>query len=621
MGVNEIYNAFLNCGNNINEFLRLISADKASDTIKRSMFNTLMRAQDQSSGGWSTTVGKGVKGIFNLIKTQEESAIPTITEQILKLSDAEKLLINNNGDLKNVSDIFSGLLKGSADLIGNQILLYLNEQNGLLEEINTKTSLTGKLSRDYRDEITNTIPDLVKIGVGLNDISSATVSLINQTGRFNLLSSSTWIESAKVAKAYVGTLDNMVNSFVSFEKVGIGAKDTTKYLEDAGRNSLNVGIESRKVTKEIQTNIGKLNEYGFKTGVQGLSEMVKKAIEFRTNIQTTFDVAEKLFDLDSVLEMSSNLQVLGGAIGDFADPLKLMYMATNDVNGLQDAIIGATKGLATYNSEQKRFEITGANLRIAKDRAKALGIEYQEFASMAIASNERVQASMDLLGATGIDDKLKEFLTNMARMDGGEMKITIPGDLKKQFNELTEVSLKDVGRDPELIKAFKTYQDEFKKMSKEDIIENQASNIKNIERYVSFMAASIRVQGGKTIGNLADTYGINFLEEAKKYTKDYVTTEKGKMLGEEFYKNISNTLGIKNIPKNVDVNNLNLPNVQTKNEEKIINNQTSISKSELTIFIKNDGAVLDAITREIVKDPKFAKTIRELIDKEQSNKN
>lgn len=631
MDINDIVDAFFKSNNNFNNFLRLVSNDKSSDLVKRKMFDLFIdknsdKNDDKDKKGTKNFASKGLKGIFNLIKDQEESYIPRITDQILKLSDAEELLLNYDGSFKGVGEIWKNLKDAPIELFANQIKLYLNEQNALLKEINNNTSLTGDLSKDYRDELTKTIAPLTRIGVGLDEITKSTVSLINQTGRFSLLSSNTWIESAKVAKAYVGTLDEMISSFVSFEKAGIGAKDTTRYLEDAGRNSMYVGIESRKVTKDIQENIGKINQYGFKNSIQGLSELVKKSIEFRMNVQTTFNVAEKLFDLNSVLDMSANLQVLGGAIGDFADPLKLMYMATNDINGLQDAIVGMGKDLVTFQNGS--YGIVGANLRIARDRAQALGMDYQEFANIAIASNQKIQASTDLLGAKikgkVIDDDLKEFLTNMAQMDKGELKITIPEKLQDIFKK-QEISLKDLSGNEELLKTFKTYQDQFKQLSKEEIIEKQANNIENIERYVSFMAASVRVQGGKTVGKLADLYGLNFVEKIKDFTKDFTKTEDGKMYGEGVFKKISEVFGlnINDIKKSMNVNNLTLPNLTNNIEkEQASKKETPISKQELTILIKNDGGVLlDAITREIVKDPSFAKTIRELIVKENDNKN
>jgi hypothetical protein len=603
--------------------------DKALEGIDIGLL--LPRKYDNSSkGGFSSVVGKGIKGAFNLLKTQEDSAIPSITEQIIKLSDAEKILLDYNGDLKSFSDIFTNLIKGTGEFLGNQVLLYLQEQNGLLEEINTKTSLTGTLSEAYRKELSNASIELINIGIGLSEIADASTSLISQTGKFKLLNEETWVEGGKVAKAFVGSLDDMVTSYVAFEKVGYGTNNTNKILETVSKNSIGVGIESRRVTKDLRENIGKLNEFGFKNGAQGLGEMIKKSIELRTNLQSTFTVANKLFDSNSAFEMSAKLQSLGGAIGDFGDPLKLMYMATNDVEGLQDAIIGASQSLAVYNSEQGKFEITGANLRIARDRADALGIDYTEFTNLAIAANERVMASSDLLGAKiggkFIDEDLKEFLTNMAQMDKGELKITIPGNLKEEFKKFgSEISLKEIGRNPELLEAFKTYQDEFKKLSKEQIIENQASSVKNIERYVSYMAASIRIKGGQAMGKLADIYGIDPLKEIKENLKDFTKTENGKVFGEAMIKKISDTLEInidkvreslngETISKEKDAKDKKQKEAEAKEKQQVI-------KHEVTVLVKNDGATLDAWTREIGKSPSFTKTFREKVESLYTNNN
>ena len=54
----------------------------------------------------------------------------------------------------------------------------------------------------------------------------------------------------------------------------------------------------------------------------------------------------------------------------------------------------------------------------------------------AIAANERILAG-EQLAAKGfdIDDKDKEFLTNMSQMKGGEMQITIPQSLMDTFGK------------------------------------------------------------------------------------------------------------------------------------------------------------------------------------------
>jgi hypothetical protein len=631
-----ILNAFED-SNNIEEFLNHpdIIADNSTDNAKRSLYYSLANQRDARLRNKPNFGERRFKNVFDAIKTQEDSGIPTITDQIIKLSDAEKLLFDGNGKLNSMLEIWEKIKSGAEGFIENQALLYLKERNGLLEEINTKTSLTGELSKDYRDELQRTGGELVLIGVGLDEVVNASTNLISQTGKFRLLNQETWVEGAKVAKAYIGSIDDFTNSVIAFEKIGYGANDTSKFLETVAKSSIGVGIESRRVTKDLRENIGKLNEFGFKNGVQGLGEMIKKSIEFRTNMKSTFDVAEKLFSFNGALEMSANLQVLGGAIGDFADPLKLVHLAINDINGLQDAIIGASQGLAVYNSEQGRFEITGANMLIARDRADALKIDYAEFANMTIAQNERIMASRNLLGAKikgkFIDDDLKEFLTNMAQMDKGELKIGISQDLKKEFKEFKEldednkISLKDISKNEKLLEKFEIYQNEIKGMSKEDIIKNQASSVKNIERYVSFLVATARIKGGQAIGNLADAYGIKLVEQIKEVSTNFTKSKYGTMFNEGVVKAIGKISGMdsKEIREILNGETLAKEKVAKEKEAKEQANkkEAPIARQELTVLIKNDGAVLDAITREIAKDPNFAKSIMELMVQNNNNNN
>jgi hypothetical protein len=204
-----------------------------------------------------------------------------------------------------------------------------------------------------------------------------------------------------------------------------------------------------------------------------------------------FKIAENVMDPDKAIELSANLQVLGGAIGDFNDPLKLMYMATNNVEGLQDALIEAAGSLATYNSEQGRFEISGVNLRRAREMAKTLGIDYKELTRTAIASQERLAASTALMGkGLNLKPEDQEFLTNLSRMEGGKMIIDVPESLQKKLGIDTQgKAIEDLGQTT--IDALLQNREQFKQMSVEDIARDQLDNVENIQRDV---AALVQMQ-------------------------------------------------------------------------------------------------------------------------------
>jgi hypothetical protein len=241
--------------------------------------------------------------------------------------------------------------------------------------------------------------------------------------------------------------------------------------------------------------------------------MVQKSIEFRLSMDAVSQVAEKVFSPESALELSANLQVLGGAIGDFNDPLKLMYMATNNVEGLQDSIINAASSLATYNQEQGRFEVTGVNLRKVREMATALGMDYKELTKTAVAAQERLSAK-EMLSGLRIEDEDKEFLTNMSQMKNGKMTIELQSEkMRDLFGGAQEVALDTL--DKNQAELLLKYKDEFKKLEADDIVRGQASDIENIRRDVSFLVKSIALTGTREVKELADKMGIDMKKFAE----------------------------------------------------------------------------------------------------------
>jgi hypothetical protein len=225
--------------------------------------------------------------------------------------------------------------------------------------------------------------------------------------------------------------------------------------------------------------------------------MVQKSVEFRMNMNSVFKIAEDVFDPDKAINLSANLQAIGGAIGDFNDPLKLMYMATNNVEGLQDALIGVAGSLATYNKEQGKFELTGVNLRKARALAQELGIDYKELSNSAIASAERSAAATELM-ARGLDLKpeQKEFLTNISRMKGGRMVIDV-SNMSDQFKGLKEIALGELTDNQKEILL--KNQEAFKAMSTEDIAKAQYTETQKLALNVAEIGAMLKIQFAKAI--------------------------------------------------------------------------------------------------------------------------
>jgi hypothetical protein len=452
------------------------------DSIHRELSNasrSRFTLNKNSSTNSSRTPTQGsIANPFDVIKTGSANS------KISSMSDQYKSSIEAS-DLKNPASL---TLK-----LNNEILKQLERESDLHTQISEGMGLTGDLSAAFRETLIETMPAAAKLDYDISHITDMMTTLTEKTGKFSIISTTTLEKSFETARAFGMTLPQLSDAFVEFEKVGLGAADALKNINDAGIKSAGLGLNSKKTTQDLKDNLGKLNEYGFKNGVEGLNRMVQKAAEFRMNMAETFKVADKVMNPESAIELTANMQMLGGAVGDLNDPLKLMYMATNNVEGLQDAIMGAAGTLATYNTEQQKFEITGANLRRGKEMAAQLGISYSEFAKGAIAAQERLMATDTLLArGFNLKDKDREFITNLSQMKDGEMQIVIPKSLSESLGKeigTNEIKLSDLTQTQ--IDLLQMYQKDLEGKTEADMAKDMFTETKQITLNTAATAQSI----------------------------------------------------------------------------------------------------------------------------------
>jgi hypothetical protein len=464
----------------------------SSDKFKSEMQTALKSLNGQNNNRRnpiSTSSGAGVTGSIAGALNSSISAFSS--EQISQFSSDEIVRVGNLLEVVQKGGLSIKSLFGMIGVAGDQILNQVKRESQLRTDINENIGIAGDLSKSLRDDIVDSTAAGIRFGYGMTNVKEMIQKIMEESGRFNLISQKTIESTFATSRAFIGNIKDMGEAISQFEKIGVGAGDTTRAIEKAGKASIELGLSGKKTTQDLRTNIEKLNEFGFKNGIQGLAEMSRKATEFRLSMGEAFKIAENVMDPDKAIELSANLQVLGGAIGDFNDPLKLMYMATNNVEGLQDALIEAAGSLATYNSEQGRFEISGVNLRRAREMAKTLGIDYKELTRTAIASQERLAASTALMGkGLNLKPEDQEFLTNLSRMEGGKMIIDVPESLQKKLGIDTQgKAIEDLGQTT--IDALLQNREQFKQMSVEDIARDQLDNVENIQRDV---AALVQMQ-------------------------------------------------------------------------------------------------------------------------------
>jgi hypothetical protein len=493
-------------------------------------------------------------------------------------------------------------------------VIYQEKTIKLFDLVNQKLGMSGELASDFRNEIRLAAPDTELLGVGFDALLKGVEDVVKSSGKFKILDRQSMLNMADASRFVEGGIEGFAKLASETEKYSLGVNDTAREVTKMMKDSIELGLNYKKVIDGVSGSLEKLNMYGFKNGIQGLGEMSRKAIEYRMNLESTFAIADKVWDPQGAVDMVANLQMIGGALGDLNDPIKLMYMATNNVEGLQDSLIDATKSLATYNQELGVFEVTGANLRRSKDMAAAMGVTMQELGKISIAAAERYQASTEIM-STGLQmkDEDKEFLTNMARMEDGRMVISIPENLRDKFTTIEEGQVELSNMTSDQMNEILKYRKEIQGMSTEEIGRQQVDIQTNILRGLSFLVAKAQFELGKT-GDRAgkevlDMFGLDRNNIA---TGVYDLVKSAGVGMEGLTKNLEKFIFPQKVTRNTNLedskyetkrdlgleNKTNLNN-NTKNIEKT-ENVTTVNEN-ITLTIKSGSAFTDPIEREWIR--------------------
>jgi hypothetical protein len=154
--------------------------------------------------------------------------------------------------------------------------------------------------------------------------------------------------------------------------------------------------------------------------------MVAKSQVLGDTLSVAQNFADQIMDSpEKAFEYAAQLQTLGGSFSQLGDGAQLLYMAQNDLKGLNDQLINATRGIATFNEESGQFEIS-ANERLRLRGLKNLGIDANaiEEAALKLAKNEKILSGFKGVAFDGMSDEDKQTLVNISEVGkGGEIKI------------------------------------------------------------------------------------------------------------------------------------------------------------------------------------------------------
>jgi len=307
----------------------------------------------------------------------------------------------------------------------------------------TARTIFGQLGRSsdlIQETIVESFKNTVKIGAKLEDNVNIYKAISTSLQRNAYLTNEQLESLVAIQRTTNLTAEEIGVMVTGFQDLGRGTDAAIESIEGLTKTARGYGLNVNTFLKKVGENIKLVNSYGFQDGVEGLGRMVARAQSLRMNFDKVTSLAGELLNPEKAIEVAASFQTLGGEIGALGDPFKLMYMAENDMEGLQNAIIDTAKSAVMFNEETGEFKLSGVEMRRLRAQADALGMTYEDLANTAVkaAKEQRVMEALDF---TGLNEEQKQLVANLGEIGkNGEIKLNLPGfeGSIEDFTSLTE---------------------------------------------------------------------------------------------------------------------------------------------------------------------------------------
>ena len=325
-----------------------------------------------------------------------------------------------------------GMIKGSG----------LFEMDKAIKNSALSMGILSKQSDAFASQIKEAANSTIQFGVGIEDLANIQSSYSDTMGRTVMLGKEAAESMGAMAKSTGLGAEGAGQMAGDMDTIGYSAGRTADFVEQTMNDAHAMGLNSSKVIKTIAQNIKILNKYNFKGGAKGLARMAEETQKMGVSLEMVAPMADKLFDIEGAVEMSAQLQVLGGKWASLADPFKLMYMARNDMAGLTKEVINATIASSQFNKETGEFDISSLEMQRLRKVAEATGLNFEELAQSAKKAAQYAGIKKQI--SYGFDDKTEQFIESTSFMDkNGRAKITMDIDGTATTKFLSELNDSD----------------------------------------------------------------------------------------------------------------------------------------------------------------------------------
>lgn len=237
-----------------------------------------------------------------------------------------------------------------------------------------------------------------------------------------------------------------------FDNFGVSLETTGDHVGKMFADATKQGLSFEKYSDNVAKNIKLAQNYTFKNGLKGLESMAKKATAMKMDMQQVAALADKVSTVEGAIDVSSQLQVLGGPFAQLADPLGMLNEGLNDMEGLQDRLIKMVGGLGSFDKETGEVKVSSFNKQRIKAASQAMGVDYGTIMESVNAQARRGEISKQIAAsevASGFDDDMKELIMNSGTIKNGKAGVSIRGQFKA-LDDITEEDRKAIEKESQV---------------------------------------------------------------------------------------------------------------------------------------------------------------------------
>ena len=386
--------------------------------------------------------------------TQDEvTELTALQAQQRKLIENEKQINKQLENQKNIRKSILGIMKDTGNVMGKG-LKFLMEQDKIIKNTILNLGLSGAKADLMRGSFEQSAGFVASLGGNLEDVQKIMEGFADETGRARVLSAQMVQDITAIGKGTGLGIEQATKLGAQFEYMGMSAKGTMDYVQGIVDTSERMGVNTTKVMKNLSDNFRKLQTFTFTKGSKAMAEMAMNAQKMRVDMADVLNLAEATRGLENIIEMTANLQVMGGEFSKL-DPFQALYMSRNEPEKWTETLSEMTRGLFTFKkNSQGVFEkfISPVDADRLRNVAKSLGISEEKIFEIGQRRLDLDKMNQDMM-AMGLSPREKELIQGAAIFNekSAKFQVMLAGEMR-DISTLTQDQARSFAKEQVLLK-------------------------------------------------------------------------------------------------------------------------------------------------------------------------